>query len=192
MILDEEEDDEDSISNEEWSSPEPLCINNQTWIDDGEVLVDSANHFYFRSMIRPMRDTSIEVRSELEYFNLMFPTQMWPQIVEKTNHRICMLKSTSEVSWEDLLKYLGIRLVMAVEGRHRRISSYWSTEKEEDSVFEPPRYGERFQMSRDRFQAISTAFRLDDFEKDNDFDVRSCFLHLIFSSLYSNFDSNCE
>jgi hypothetical protein len=40
---------------------------------------------------------------------------------------------------EDLLKYLGIRLVMAAEGRHRRISSYWSTEKEEDSVFEHPR-----------------------------------------------------
>ena len=40
------------------------------------------------------------------------------------------------------------------------LSNLWDTEDDADTVFQAPRYGERFDMRWERFKNISSAFRL--------------------------------
>jgi len=76
------------------------------------------------------------------------------------------------VTKEDLMKYLGIRITMALEGGRGDIASYWNVEDKERSVKKARKYGERFKMSRQRFQAITSNLRLDEFDEESLKNVR--------------------
>ena len=63
----------------------------------------------------------------------------------------------AQLSQEEFLNWIGLRLTMTLEHVKGDLSNLWDTEYDSDTVFQAPRYGERFGM---RFKNISSAFRL--------------------------------
>ena len=62
----------------------------------------------------------------------------------------------------EFFKWLGIQLAMCVEPRRGPIEVYWAKRSHEGSSSLPANYGERFGMSRHRFQEITSALRFTD------------------------------
>ena len=51
-------------------------------------------------------------------------------------------------------RWLGIRLVMVIEPRKGGVAKFWEETPRPNTVYLPGRFGERFRMSRQRFQDI--------------------------------------
>ena len=66
----------------------------------------------------------------------------------------------SPVSKGELLKFLGLRLAMAADSKRGGVPTYFQQTQEEGTIYTPPDYGNRFHMSRHRFQDISSSLRL--------------------------------
>lgn len=60
----------------------------------------------------------------------------------------------------ELIKYFEIWLAMSRELTRGGINQYWSTETNNYSVDIPKNYGNRFNMSKNRFKLLSSAFIL--------------------------------
>jgi hypothetical protein len=167
-----------SSSSSSTSAPakDPLNPHGQHWVPTGGINVDAhAGHqtpkFHFVGLSH-----SAAVRP-VEYFQLMFPMEDWPSIVEATNAQLLKMHK-KETNSAELLKYLGIRLVMTVEGARCSIDEYWATNAScRFSTARPQAYGDRFNMSRTRFKDLSAGFRLTKFD-DADLDAVSLVLHL--------------
>ena len=63
------------------------------------------------------------------YFYLMFPMDSIPSILDYTN-TILLAKKKAPLSKRELIKWLGIRLVMAVEPRRGPLPTYWKSESD--------------------------------------------------------------
>jgi len=74
--LDEVDEDEQSVASEESVQSEPLCPHGQEWKDTGDVLVDKAAQVSYFTNLKFSRLLGYGIRTEMEYFDLMFPTQM--------------------------------------------------------------------------------------------------------------------
>lgn len=125
------------------------------------------------------RDCDVNIRDPYRYFALMFPMTIIPTILSSTAAELRKSGKNEHFDREELLKYLGIRLTMAIERRKGSIAECWSIEKELDrTVLEPGRYGDRFGMPRNRFVDITAALRLCPFDDDKLKEVFEHYFHL--------------
>ena len=83
----------------------------------------------------------------------MWPTNTIEEMLHETNKRLGDKRKT--LTKGEFFKWLGIRLAMACEPRRGPIDVYWKEEYEVGSVFSPPCYNSRFNMTRHRFQEIT-------------------------------------
>jgi hypothetical protein len=85
--------------------------------------------------------------------------------------------STAPLFRVEFFKYLGIRLTMAIENKHKSLDMCWATSlSHKNTVIQPGHYGHRFLMSKHRFKDISSAFRTADYDDAMLGEVcRSCF-----------------
>jgi hypothetical protein len=156
-----------NASNTGAPTADPLKPNGQEWLRGLDVVVDShvghrRTQLHFSSGLPPSRDAR-----QLEYFNLLFPQPAWARIVKATN-KILESRGVTVTTLAELQRYLGIRLTMAVEGACCSIDEYWATEQASPySISVAQNYGKRFSMGKTRFKALSSAFRLMDYDDDD-------------------------
>jgi hypothetical protein len=105
-------------------------------------------------------------RSIWLYFLLMFPTEIVNTIVESTNKALEELLTNNrhlsgcgDLTRGEFYLYLGIRLVITLLRTHESIDLYWSTSRNDKSVLQGYNFGEKYGMSRQRFQNIERALR---------------------------------
>lgn len=100
-------------------------------------------------------------KREVDYWKLMFPPKTLNDQLMFTNKNILQWNSSHpEVApvppaekWE-LVKVKGLRLAMALQPVKRPVKWYWQKEVDVDDVLMPPNFGERYGMSRDRFERL--------------------------------------
>lgn len=145
----------------------------QDWTNVPDVGVDPANNQYNRrptlswtSLFADLGNAAL--RTELDYFKLMFPMDLLPSIVENTNTQLRAKRLSYQVTPGVILKYFGIRLAIALNRCNGKLEDFWkSTEDWEDwRLFDPPDFGSKFGMSLKMFQAINSCFRLTEFVDD--------------------------
>ena len=147
--------------------PNPLLSpNGHLWLEDGEVSIDVGLLNRRTRMIWPgnanLLGDPLPIRSELDYFRLMYPMQLNHATLQHTN-AILVRAGRAETSESEYLKYLGIRLNMTLDRSRLDIAEYWEENVREGSTFTPPDYG-KFGMTRHRFQYISAALRFSEFD----------------------------
>ena len=61
----------------------------------------------------------------------------------------------------EIVKFLGIMLAMALDPIRGSRKDHWTTSSDDNDIFHARNYGERFKMSRERFEKIVHYLRLD-------------------------------
>ncbi len=154
--------------------PNPLLLcHGREWSEE-EVQVDAAQHVPKVTSFQWVRALGVDVTGEKtpwQFFQLLYPMKSNASTVTCTNDNILADPSRSgsrqymgEISRGELLKYIGLRLTMALDPIQGPITEYWRVNEYSDSVFAPRGLGERFGMSKNRFEFI---------EKHLAFDVES-------------------
>ena len=90
------------------------------------------------------------------YFYLMFPMDSIPSILEYTNINL-LAKKKAPLTKGEMIKWLGIRLAMAVEPRRGPLPTYWKSERDVGVVSTAEG---RFGMKLSRFTNISSCLQL--------------------------------
>ena len=97
-----------------------------------------------------------------QYFLLFFPISLMLTAQDQTNAALSSkvrAGNQGPVSAGELLRWLGIRLAMAVEPKRGDLKTYWLDKDTEGSVFTASNYHSRFKMSRHRFEFITQKIR---------------------------------
>ena len=97
-----------------------------------------------------------------QYFLLFFSISHMLTAQDQTNAALSSKVRTGNqgpVSAGELLRWLGIRLAMAVEPKRGDLKTYWLDKDTEGSVYTASNYNSRFKMSRHRFEFITQKIR---------------------------------
>jgi hypothetical protein len=133
------------------------CPNGRVWRDIPSKDHEGPEHIYdakSRLRFRPYNE-----KTELDWFDWGFPPKNWSMMVRGTNE-ILSSKAEELTTKGELAKYLGIRLAMSVTPRRGGMHAHFETVQREGSVRTPGNFGERFEISRARFEILSAGFRL--------------------------------
>ena len=98
-------------------------------------------------------------KCECDYFIKFFGLHSLQSVVNYTN-QVMESSKYREISFDELLKYLGIRLHMALELKRGGVKSYFSSIPVPNSVLQPMDFEKLHSMTHDRFRRINTAFRV--------------------------------
>lgn len=157
---------------------DPLLVpNGHQWRVDGEVSVDVGLLNRRTRLIWPgnanLLGDPLPVREELDYFRLLYPMQLNQSTIQQTN-AVLVRAGRAVMNESELLKYYGIRLNMTLDRKRLDIREYWEETEREGSTFPPPDYG-KFNMTRHRFQYISSALRFSNYDEGLVNEVRTLF-----------------
>lgn len=101
------------------------------------------------------------IASPAQYFKLFFPLHVLPTVLELTNDNIRAQDDSDHtlLRSEEFLKYLGVRLSMALDpiGGYKE---YWEDTSEPLTFSIPRRYGQVMKMTRSRFEEIERNLQL--------------------------------
>lgn len=89
------------------------------------------------------------------YFGLLWPKEILDLILEHTNHNL-KEKKLGELDKAELTRYLGIRLYMAVYPIRGSVEDYWRQKSAKETLEPFHDIGMRCQMTRHRFQNITS------------------------------------
>lgn len=123
--------------------------------DTGFRCEDLPTSFLWQHVNRDLGDGI--ARTPLNYFSLMFPPESISTICRLTNEKMQANSKWKKLFPNEFLKYLGIRLAYSLQpvpgGIHR---GGFGTVDEEDGIFLGGNFGQKFGMSRNRFQEIES------------------------------------
>jgi hypothetical protein len=143
---------------------ELLRPHGQQWCCDGEIIQDATSSYRSRSKLLWQNNDLTQTRTEFDYFALFFPCQIIADIVRLTNLELGRRLKDATLTAAEFWKYLGIRLAMNQSGSHLSIAEYWKVTLDEGAWGHPPDFGSTFNMSRHRFEDITSCLRLDTFD----------------------------
>ena len=103
------------------------------------------------------------MKDEVDYVKLMLPIQLFDDIVTNSNSYIAQRHLGPGFTKFQFLRFIGIRVVHALEQQPGSMQSRWSKTPHDRSCLRPPCYRERFHVPRNEFDMIMAGFRLDDF-----------------------------
>ena len=87
---------------------------------------------------------------------LMFPGAALTEIIEQTNNNMSRFNEDSaSIKKGEFLKFLGIRIAMAIDPIRGHRNNYWNNTADLSSIILPRSYGSRFGMSKNRFNDIN-------------------------------------
>ena len=159
----------------------------QVWISHGEIISDVGNPPHHPHIIWGHR--SDEVRSPLQCFKLAFPMDKLAGYITATNDFASTIRdpdtqksSEVEIKEADLFKYFAVRLVHSLEGTSTPISECWKLNPIPNSLAEPRGYRQRFKMSKNRFNFITRAFRVFNFNDESLSEVSyfACYFNIFY------------
>ena len=87
------------------------------------------------------------------------PRDMWRKIREATNANF--QAENKKLSYGMIQQFLGIWIAICIDPQRGDRSDYWQCEALEESVLVPRCFGARFNVSKNRFNDIMQAFRLE-------------------------------
>jgi hypothetical protein len=144
-----------------------LSPHGQVWHDLGEVTIDVGVSNRRTRLLWPgnvnLQHDPLPIRTELDYFKLMFPMNIVETMLVHTNELLATHRKPNTTLLE-MFKYFGIRLNMTLDKTGCPIEDFWMTEEIVGSTFVPPNYG-RFGMTRHRFQTLSRCMRFADYDE---------------------------
>eukprot|EP01034_Spumella_vulgaris_P040014 gene40014-49473_t len=92
-------------------------------------------------------DLAVQERSELEYYEFMYPMELLNSTLEATNQSmLAKYPSAKLLDAYELQKYHGIRMAMIADPREGPTSNYWRTPSNarlQDTIFQAADYGKR-------------------------------------------------
>jgi len=99
---------------------------------------------------------------------LLFPCDVLPDLIKFTNENLT--KNGGAISTKgELIRWLGIRLAMAVQSRRGDTADYWQKTQQPGYVSVPPNFGKLTNMSRHRFQLLTSCLAMtNDVERSDD------------------------
>jgi hypothetical protein len=100
-------------------------------------------------------------KREVDYWKLMYPPLALNEQLALTNANIAQWNSDHADAppvalaekWE-IVRVKGLRLAMSLQPVKRPLKWYWQKDADSDEVLIPPNFGERYGMSRDRFEKL--------------------------------------
>jgi hypothetical protein len=100
-------------------------------------------------------------KREVDYWKLMYPPLALNDQLALTNANIDIWNAehgdappvARAEKWE-LVRVKGLRLAMSLQPVKRPLKWYWQKDPDGDEVLMPPNFGERYGMSRDRFEKL--------------------------------------
>ena len=101
----------------------------------------------------------------------MFPMDSIPSILDYTNINL-LAKKKAPLSKGELIKWLGIRLAMAVEPRRGPLPTYWKSESDAGVVSTAANYEGHFGMKLSRSTYINSCLQLAEEPKPQPVKVR--------------------
>jgi hypothetical protein len=94
-------------------------------------------------------------RTAFDYFHHFYPTKSIPLTLHAINERLHLENEDREVTENEFLAFLGIRLVMALEPRRGGTKAFWKSDSAKvQRSFSQIDMGEVSKMSRTRFEEI--------------------------------------
>eukprot|EP00731_Ephydatia_muelleri_P037631 Em0523g6a len=160
-----EEEREDSVQREDRYQLQDVeegywNAHGREWVEIDHLSVDPAVNAYtgITELIWGNTLEGVEKRMEY-YFYLMFPMDSIPSILEYTNINL-LTKKKAPLTKGEIIKWLGIRLAMAVEPRRGPLPTYWKSESDVGVVSTAANYEGRFGMKLSRFTDISSCLQL--------------------------------
>jgi hypothetical protein len=100
-------------------------------------------------------------KREVDYWKLMYPPHALNDQLALTNANIAVWNAehadavpvAPAEKWE-IVRVKGLRLAMSLQPVKRPLKWYWQKDPDGDEVLMPPNFGERYGMSRDRFEKL--------------------------------------
>ena len=164
----EEQSDDDDDTELQVMGPPPgadvrLWPHGRPWKSKESLEVDpSVDHQPKRITIHWPQLALPVAKQPSRYFRLFFPTSLLLEAQDQTNAALSSKVKTGNqgpVSAGELLRWLGIRLAMALEPKRGDVKAFWLDKDPEDSVFTGSNYQSRFKISRHRFEFITQKIR---------------------------------
>ena len=145
-----------------------LLCHGQLWAPQEEIFHEAERGADYNSRINWPDGIIAEKNGKkaLDYFNLFFPFQELPNILCYTNKVMSYKKYTPNVEYAELLRWIGIRLLGALERNKGNFKDNWFSSVTEGSMHRRGYYSNRCQMFYKRFSEIETSFRLTDYISD--------------------------
>lgn len=113
---------------------------------------------FFFSLVDSDHLFGVQNRKPMHYLRLMFPVEIIPTTLQYTNTLIKgrLGEGAQMLETFELYQYLGIRLAMCLDPIYGSRKEYWATKPLDKAIRQPRDYGNRFGMSRDRFELIDS------------------------------------
>ena len=159
-----EEEREDGVQREDRNKLQDVegywNAHGREWVEIDHLNVDPAVNAYTGITELKWGATLEGAEKSMEYyFYLMFPMDSIPSILEYTNINLLAKKKAPSTKGE-MIKWLGIRLAMAVEPRRGPLPTYWKSESDVGVVSTAANYEGRFGMKLSRFTDIRSCLQL--------------------------------
>lgn len=104
------------------------------------------------------------VKQSIQYFHLFFPMQYIVFILQHTNEYLELKRGGTPISKALLLRFLGIRLCMAINRTYGETEEYWDVPSADaKTVLLGQDYGSKYGMPYHEFKKINSNFRLASF-----------------------------
>ena len=162
------ENDENNIGNDdnlcenEEAEDELLHPHGRQWVEiDGvnEQLVPDAYPDYSHINWRGLEGPAGSMHTPAQYFYHMFPMLELESMLQGTN-AVLAEKGYRVTTKAEVLRWLGIRAVAAVEKRRGSVSDWFKKGSAEGTVLSFGNFAERFEMSESRFKVLTSCLRL--------------------------------
>lgn len=147
------------------SFPEFLTVDHQVWEDTGlGITVDQAAHCTVHTELLWSEEDKFKIDTgrmkEIDYYNFMFPSECLPAIIDSTNINLTS-QNLPPANLAELKRMFGIRLAMALDLQRGAVGDFWSIVQDPGSISRPPRYGERFGMTKARWDQLTSLWSLE-------------------------------
>ena len=140
------EEPHDQESNDVGDGSSLSCHGVQWKVVDG-IVEDWRSSPQFGTHILWGNDVEEVHRTPLDYWKLSFPSQMLPDVISWTSDQLPV--GCPKATEEEILAVFGVLYSLTRTSEARR--DLWSTK---DGLFPAPRFGERYGLSRDRFEIL--------------------------------------
>lgn len=157
-----------NVQNPPAPAVDPLLVRNgYVWRVGVPVVIDASqqHHHNFRVNYNAAQQLrGFGIRDEFDYYMHMNAINL-DVLVAATSASLAADQYIAPslrapVTKGEMLKYFGIRLATVLQTQRGTILDYWRVEVEPDTIFEAPRYGIKYGMSRNRFMVITQCFTL--------------------------------
>ncbi len=147
------------------SFPEYLTVDHQVWEEAPcGVVADQAANCSVRAEILLNETEKYKMESgqmrEIDFYDLMFPADYMQVIIDATNMNLALQNAPLTTKGE-FYRMLGIRLAIALDMKKGIIGDFWSAVQESGTIYRPPRYYERFGMTKLRWEQLTSLWSLE-------------------------------